>query len=246
MLGWRRAAARQAHAYRLAHAYRHATRRAHIQPAGPPQIHLGMTTVGSDRVGSALKHLLKGGAPVLGLASVFTAVVANESALASAAQKGHAHVCIEATSLADAVAAVTAAKRAELVPRVLLPPMLCMDPRGTMRELNRAGAEVIMMSVDATASAAEVSEMVETACGDDDEAVALRARLGLCVGAKPAPDALQLVEHAYTTLGLLHFYACLGGVHAPQPTALLKACGVRPADFASGPLMLAEFVPDAA
>ena len=217
-------------------------------PTGP-QIHLGMTTVPSDRVSSALAHLLKDGKPVRGLASVFTAVATDERSV-EAVQNGQAHVCIEATSgLADAVAAVKAAIRVELEPRVLLPSSACVDPHDvqlSVAELGDAGAAVILLSVDAKTDADDLREMAEMACEIDLVDVPMRARLGLCVSAKPAADALKLVKHAHAELGMIHFYACLAGVHAPKPTELLKACGVRPVDMASGPLMLAEFVPDAA
>ena len=220
-------------------------------PTGP-QIHVGMTTVPSDRINSALAHLLKDGKPVRGIATVFTAVASDEGgvgALASS-QLRHKDVCIEATgSLADAVEAVKAASRLGLAPRVLLPPSACADPHDVQlsaAECGDAGATAILLSVDARADTDTLREMAEMAGEIDLLDVPMRARLGLCVGAKPAPDALKLIKYAHAELDMQHFYACLAGVRAPKPTEVLRACGVKPADMASGPLMLAEFVPDAA
>ena len=214
------------------------------------QCHVGLKTVPSDRVSSALAHLLKDGKPVKGISSVLTGLAADEAAIEAHAAGGRANVCIELSSgLADGVAAVKAARRLSLAAIVLLPSHMCADPHEvqlTAAELGDAGANAIMLSVAASMEHDVLRDMAELACEIDLENVPMKNRLGLCVAATPAPDALKLVKYAHEILEMQHFYSCLAGVNAPKPTEILKACSLRPADMASGPLMLAEFVPDAA
>ena len=213
------------------------------------QCHVGLKTVPTDRISSALAHLLKDGTPVRGLASVCTTVVVDEPGFVSAAKDGHTGVLIEVSSLEDSVSAVEAAVRLDLRPLVLLPRQACLDPHEVQLSaatLGDAGAAAILLSVDASADWEDVRTLAEMAWEIDLLDAPMRARLGLCVAPQPPADALRLIRHAHEELEMQHFYSCLAGVHAPKPTDVLKACGIKPADMATSALMLAEFVPDAA
>ena len=217
-------------------------------PTGP-QCHLGLKNVPTDRISSALAHLLQDGQPVKGLASVSTAVASDEQSVEAAASKGHSEICIEMRGRADAVAAVQAALRQNLVARVVLPKSACTDAHEvqlTAAELGDAGASAILLSLGASADADDLRSLCEMACEIDLLDVPMIHRLGLCVEPKPAPSAAKLVRYAHEELGMLHFYSCLAGVSAPRPTDVLKACGLKAPDMAMTKLMLAEHVPDAA
>ena len=100
----------------------------HVTLPTGPQISVGLTTVPSDRVSSALAHLKKDGKPCKGLASVLTAVVQDEAGVFAAAESGHTDVCIEvSSSVADGVAAVKAAIQRDMRPLALLSPEWCAD-----------------------------------------------------------------------------------------------------------------------
>lgn len=210
-------------------------------PTGP-QCHVGLKTVPTDRISSALAHLMKDGAPVKGLASVCTNSVASVS-------KDPGVLIEVSSSLEDSVSAVEAAVRLDQRPLVLLPRQACLDPHEVQLNaatLGDAGAAAILLSVDASTDLEDLRNIAEMAWEIDLVDAPMRARLGLCVAPQPPAAALKLIKHAYEELEMQHFYSCLAGVHAPKPTDVLKACGVKPANMAMGPLMLAEFVPDAA
>ena len=211
------------------------------------QCHVDLSAVAADRVPSALRHLVKEGQPVSGLSSVMRAVANDEHAVAEAAQGQHSGVCVMVTSREQGVAAVAAARSLEMRAWAVLHPALCSEPHDVQlnaAEIGDAGAEAILLSVDAGLDAEKLREMVEMACEIDLLGVPMRSRLGLRVA--PAASALTLVQFAYDELGLLHHMACLAGKHSPRPSEILKAAGRGPLDANFGPIFLAEFVPEAA
>jgi len=212
------------------------------------QCHVGMHAVATDRMSAALAHLLKNGNPVKGIASVLHPVVDTVeavSAMGSAANGGG--VCISVTSDAS-VAALKAAHGLGLRARALMSNELCMDPYAVQliaANLGDAGAEAILLSIDAATDVHKLREMVDMACEVDLLGVPMRSRLGLRIGG-PTAQALKLASYAHDELKLLHFYACLAGTGAPRPSDLLPALGLKKPDYNFGSLVLAEHVPHAA
>ena len=202
------------------------------------QLHVGLSTVPSDRVSSALQHLLQPDrkTPVKGIASVLHDDAVSDSDF------------ITISDPSVGVEQVKAASESERRPRVLLPPSLCTDLYDLqlhVANLGDAGADAILLSVDGAAlDNEELRELVDMACEVDLLGVPVRSRLGLAI--KPSPNALDLASFAYKELGLLHHVGCLAGKAAPKPSDLLTALGVKRPDAAFGKLFLAEHVPDAA
>ena len=234
------------------------------------QCHVDLSAVAVDRHSSALRHLVKDGQPVPGLSSIMRAVADDEHAVAKAAQNQHSGVCVMVTSRKQGVAAVAAARSLDMRAWAVLKPALCSEPHDVQlnaAEIGDAGAEAILLSVDAGLDPEKLREMVrlnpspspntmpdpnpnsnpnqvDMACEIDLLGVPMRSRLGLRVA--PAAGALKLVQFAYEELGLLHHVACLAGKHSPRPSEILKAAGLGPLDANFGPIFLAEFVPEAA
>jgi len=212
------------------------------------QIHLGLTAVATDRVSSALRHLLSDGKPVKGLASVLGTVVSDEAGVAAAAATGQSEVLITVADHHAGVAAMKAAGELSLRGRALLRHEICSDPYNvqiTAAELADAGAEALLLTVGDGLDQDDLCEIIDMACEVDVLGAPMRSRLGLCI--RPAgAEAVKLAQFAHKELELLHFYCCLGGKEASRPTELLTALGVKKPDMAYGALMLAEFVPDAA
>jgi hypothetical protein len=208
------------------------------------QCHVDLSAVAANRVPSALKHLLRDGQPVSGLASVMRAVATDEQSV-EAVQGGE--VCVVVSERQQGVAALAAARRLEMRAWAVLQPGLCSDPYDLQlnaAEIGDAGAEAILLSVDSGLEAEDLREMIDMACEIDLLGVPMRSRLGLRVA--PGAGALKLVQFAHDELGLLHHMACLAGMRSPRPSEVLKAAGVGPADANFGPIFLAEHVPDAA
>ena len=234
------------------------------------QCHVDLSAVAVDRHSSALRHLVKDGQPVPGLSSIMRAVADDEHTVAEAAQNQHSGVCVMVTSRKQGVAAVAAARSLDMRAWAVLKPALCSEPHDVQlnaAEIGDAGAEAILLSVDAGLDPEKLREMVrlnpdpspntmpdpnpnsnpnqvDMACEIDLLGVPMRSRLGLRVA--PAAGALKLVQFAYEELGLLHHVACLAGKHSPRPSEILKAAGLGPLDANFGPIFLAEFVPEAA
>ena len=234
------------------------------------QCHVDLSAVAVDRHSSALRHLVKDGQPVPGLSSIMRAVADDEQAVEEAAQNQHSGVCVMVTSRKQGVAAVAAARSLDMRAWAVLKPALCSEPHDVQlnaAEIGDAGAEAILLSVDAGLDPEKLREMVrlnpspspntmpdpnpnsnpnqvDMACEIDLLGVPMRSRLGLRVA--PAAGALKLVQFAYEELGLLHHVACLAGKHSPRPSEILKAAGLGPLDANFGPIFLAEFVPEAA
>lgn len=211
------------------------------------QCHVDLSAVAIERVPSALRHLVKDGQPVSGLSSVMRAVADDEHAVVDVAQSQHSGVCIMVSSREQGVAAVAAARSLDMRAWAVLQPTLCLEPHDVQlsaAEIGDAGAEAILLSVDAGLDAEKLRDMVDMACEIDLLGVPMRSRLGLRVA--PATGALTLVKFAYEELGLLHHMACLAGKHSPRPSEILKAAGLGPLDANFGPIFLAEFVPEAA
>jgi hypothetical protein len=224
----------------------------HVTVPTQVQCHVAVRTLPDDRVSSALAHLLKGGRPVLGIATVTqpSQVANDEAAVRAVAAAGHPSVCVDIESVPDGVAAIRAARDAGLYATAQLHPSLCGDPHDlqlSSAEVGDAGADAILLSVAATLDHDELREAADMACEIDLVGAPMRSRLGLCIApGRSDAEALKLVRYAHAELGLLHFAACLAGKQAPRPTELLKATGVKPADMNMSALMLAEHVPDAA
>jgi len=241
------------------------------------QCHVDLSAVAVDRHSSALRHLVKDGQPVSGLSSIMRAVADDEHAVAEAAQNQHSGVCVMVASRKQGVAAVAAARSLDMRAWAVLQPTLCSEPHDVQlnaAEIGDAGAEAILLSVDAGLDPEKLREMVspspspspspnpspnpypnsnpnqvDMACEIDLLGVPMRSRLGLRVApaaGAPAAGALKLVQFAYEELGLLHHVACLAGKHSPRPSEILKAAGLGPLDANFGPIFLAEFVPEAA
>ena len=234
------------------------------------QCHVDLSAVAVDRHSSALRHLVKDGQPVPGLSSIMRAVADDEHTVAEHAQNQHTGVCVMVTSRKQGVAAVAAARSLDMRAWAVLTPALCSEPHDVQlnaAEIGDAGAEAILLSVDAGIDPEKLREMVrpnpgpspntlpdpnpysspnqvDMACEIDLLGVPMRSRLGLRVA--PAAGALKLVQFAYEELGLLHHVACLAGKHSPRPSEILKAAGLGPLDANFGPIFLAEFVPEAA
>ena len=223
----------------------------HVDLPSGPQVHVGLEAVPTDRVSSALAHLLLkdgSGSPIKGLASISQrqlVATASDVETVDAKQTG---IAITISDLAAGVAAVVAARERQLRPRAILDPALCGDAYAVQlnaAELGDAGAEAILLSPSADASEDDLREMAEMACEIDLEGIPMRSRLGLCF-TKLGAGQLPLAKFAYEELELLHFYTCLAGNRGPRPSELLQALGVRPVDARYGPMYLAEHVPDAA
>jgi hypothetical protein len=223
----------------------------HVDLPSGPQVHVGLEAVPTDRVSSALAHLLLkdgSGSPIKGLASISQrqlVATASDVETVDAKQTG---IAITISDLAAGVAAVVAARERQLRPRAILDPALCGDAYAVQlnaAELGDAGAEAILLSPSADASEDNLREMAEMACEIDLEGIPMRSRLGLCF-TKLGAGQLPLAKFAYEELELLHFYTCLAGKRGPRPSELLQALGVRPVDARYGPMYLAEHVPDAA
>ena len=210
------------------------------------QCHVGMHAVATDRMSAALAHLFKNGKPVKGIASVLHPVVDTVEAMCALGSAANG-VCITVTSDAS-VAALKAAQGLGLRARALMSKELCMDPYAVQliaANLGDAGAEAILLSIDATDDVHKLREMVDLACEVDLVGVPMRSRLGLRIGG-PTAQALKLASYAHDELKLLHFYACLAGTGAPRPSDLLPALGLKKPDYNFGSLVLAEHVPHAA
>ena len=221
----------------------------HVDLPSGPQVHVGLEAVPTDRVSSALAHLLLKdgtGSPIKGLASISQrqlVATASDVETVDAKQTG---IAITISDLAAGVAAVVAARERQLRPRAILDPALCGDAYAVQlnaAELGDAGAEAILLSPSADASEDDLREMAEMACEIDLEGIPMRSRLGLCF-TKPGAGQLPLAKFAYEELELLHFYTCLAGKRGPRPSELLQALGVRPVDARYGPMYLAEHVPE--
>ena len=236
------------------------------------QCHVDLSAVAVNRQSSALRHLVKDGQPVKGISSIMRAIAEDEHGVAEAAQNQHDGVCVTVSSRPQGVAAVEAARNLDMRAWAVLQPALCLEPHDVQlnaAEIGDAGAEAILLSVDAGLDPEKLREMVsvspnlsrsrsrsrsrsldsnpkqvDMACEIDLLGVPMRARLGLRVA--PAAGALKLVQFAYEELGLLHHVACLAGKHSPRPSEVLKAAGLGPLDANFGPIFLAEHVPEAA
>jgi len=212
------------------------------------QCHVSLAAVAVDRAPSALKHLKKDGKRIRGLASVLRATVHDEEGATQAALAGQ-DVWVAVSSLPDGIAAVRAAQEAGAIPRALLDPALCVDAHDvelSAAELSDAGAEAILLTVDAAMDEDDLRDVAEAAFNMDVLGLPVQSRLGLSVAPQSGVDAYRLMKFAHKDLGMLHFMSCLAGKQAPKPSELLKALGVRPADAAFGNMYLAEHVPDAA
>ena len=211
-----------------------------------------MSSVATERHPAALKHLIKSGKAVRGVASVMRALDGDVAAVTDATSGASTTLCIAVSDLADGVAAVKAASERGMRSLALLSSELCADDPYAVQlaaaELGDAGADAIVLSVSAGGcDEDELRELVDLLGEIDLLGVPMRQRLGLRVAPKPtAQRALDLVRHAHHELELLHFVACLAGKDAPHPSELLKAIGVKAADADMGALFLAEHVPDAA
>jgi hypothetical protein len=220
----------------------------HVDVPTGVQCHVGFGRVAIDRTGAALKHLIRDGRPIKGIASVLHPVatqVDEVGALVRAAESSG--VCVHVSDVADGVAAVRAAHEQGLSARALLSPELCVDADDVAlhaAHLGDAGAEVVFLSVRPDLDSDDLREMADRACEVDLVGVPMRARLGLRI--EPGPEALKLAKVAHEEFGLLHFHACLGGKESSRPSDLLPALGFRKPDFNFGSLVLAEHVPDAA
>lgn len=221
----------------------------HVELPSGPQVHVGLEGVATDRVSSALRHLLKpNGQPARGIASISQRTLVTDEASVKAVvaeSGGRSDLTITVSKPEIGIAAVKAATALALKSRAVLLPALCEDPYAVQvaaAELGDAGAESILLST--RCSGDELREMVELACEVDLVGVPMRSRLGLCT--RPGAESLEQIAFAHEELELLHFYSCLAGKHAPRPSEVLQSLGAKPVDVNFGSLYLAEHVPDAA
>lgn len=226
----------------------------HVTLPTSVQCHVSLAEVAPARRPSCLRHLVKGERLTRGVASVLDTVADDAAAVADAARAGHSSVWIQCATVAQGVEAVRAAHKHQLLPRALLSAELAggdaYDLQVCSAELADAGAQAIILPVDATVDPEELRERAELACEVDLEGVPMRLRLGLLVGGAASAVSLaqgaELLKFAHGELGLLHHVACLAGRSAARPSELLQALGVPKADVDLGKLFLAEHVPDAA
>ena len=242
------------------------------------QCHVDLSAVAVNRQSSALRHLVKDGQPVKGISSIMRAIAEDERAVTEAAQNQHSGVCVMVSSRPQGVAAVEAARHLDMRAWAVLQPALCLEPHDVQlnaAEIGDAGAEAILLSVDAGLDPEKLREMVSVSPNLSRSRSMSRSRsrsrsrsldsnpkqvdmaceidlLGVPMRARlglrvaPAAGALKLVQFAYEELGLLHHVACLAGKHSPRPSEVLKAAGLGPLDANFGPIFLAEHVPEAA
>ena len=127
------------------------------------QCHVDLSAVAVNRQSSALRHLVKDGQPVKGISSIMRAIAEDEHGVAEAAQNQHDGVCVTVSSLPQGVAAVEAARNLDMRAWAVLQPALCLEPHDVQlnaAEIGDAGAEAILLSVDAGLDPEKLREMV--------------------------------------------------------------------------------------
>ena len=91
------------------------------------QCHVSLSSVATERHPAALKHLIKSGKAVRGVASVMRALDGDVAAVTDATSGASTTLCIAVSDLADGVAAVKAASEREMRSLALLSSELCAD-----------------------------------------------------------------------------------------------------------------------
>ena len=127
------------------------------------QCHIDLSAVAVNRQSSALRHLVKDGQPVKGISSIMRAIAEDEHGVAEAAQNQHSGVCVTVSSRPQGVAAVEAARNLDMRAWAVLQPALCSEPHDVQlnaAEIGDAGAEAILLSVDAGLDPEKLREMV--------------------------------------------------------------------------------------
>lgn len=202
--------------------------------------HIDLSVVAHERMSSCLRHLVKGGKPVAGVASVFWLVAADEPGVRDAAQAGVSTVCVAVEEAGAGAAAVAAARQLSLRPIAMLSPDLGAEPgrcADVAAVIGRAGAEAVILPVGTGAGDFQVRALLAPA--------SRYAELHPLLGVRLPPGGARLAPLARDEFGVRHFWTCVGGRSAPRPSELLKALGVGPPDVNLGALFLAEHVPDA-
>jgi hypothetical protein len=202
--------------------------------------HVDLSAVAQERVSSCLRHLVKGGKPVMGVASVAWLVAADERGVRDAAQAGVSTVCVAVAEAGAGAAAVVIARQLSLRPIAMLSPELGAEP-GRCAEvaalIGRVGAEAVMLSMGTRAGEPELRALLAPA--------SKHVELQRLLGVRLPPGGARLAPLARDEFGVRHFWTCIAGRSAPRPSDLLKALGVGPPDVNLGALFLAEHVPDA-
>ena len=127
------------------------------------QCHVDLSAVAVNRQSSALRHLVKDGQPVKGISSIMRAIAEDEHGVAEAAQNQHDGVCVTVSSRPQGVAAVEAARHLDMRAWAVLQPALCLEPHDVQlnaAEIGDAGADAILLSVDAGLDPEKLREMV--------------------------------------------------------------------------------------
>lgn len=153
-------------------------------------------------------------------------------------------MCVTVASAVGGAAAVAAARRLNLRTIALLSAELDaspMDLASVAAQLSGAGAETVVLTVPAGTDEARLREYIIGAVQGRED---VQGVLGLQF--EPGLASLALARTARDDLGVRHFVACVAGKHAPRPSDLLKALGLKPPDVNISALYLAEHVPDAA
>mmetsp|Transcript_22398 Transcript_22398/g.73097 ORF Transcript_22398/g.73097 Transcript_22398/m.73097 type:complete len:211 (+) Transcript_22398:185-817(+) len=206
--------------------------------------HIDLRSVAAARRSSCLRHLVKRGKPIAGVASILQHTVTDEASAACAAEavgEPGLGVCVpvEVDAWTHGEAAITAAMRHAL------PPPLAELPLAVESSAAVEAAAAAADHLSSTGAAAVVFTVQE---GTEPSLLRsclqqVRARpFGVRIAAGADPALLVAARDE----GATDFVSCLAGKAAPRPSAVLQALGVRPPDANFGTLFLAEHVPDAA
>ena len=210
--------------------------------------HIDLRSVAAARRSSCLRHLVKRGKPIAGVASILQLTVTDEASAAFAAEavgEPGLGVCVpvEVDAWTHGEAAVTAAVRRH---------MHCHLKRSKRKKKktkdSSAAVEAAAAAADHLSSAGAAAVVFTVQEGTEPSLLRsclqqVRARpFGVRVAAGADPALLVAARDE----GATDFVSCLAGKAAPRPSAVLQALGVRPPDANFGTLFLAEHVPDAA
>eukprot|EP00967_Tisochrysis_lutea_P132168 scaffold230487_cov31-Tisochrysis_lutea.AAC.1 len=208
----------------------------------PVHCHVDVSVVAKERLSSCLRHLIKRGAPIPGLTTIFAKVIRDEAGLRQANEPGTGAVCVSVESIESGVAVVKAAHDLSLRPVALLGGPLSGDGDAiaeAVRMLQQAGAESVIVPLEMDADAAHMRDILSAVCDREEHKSALGLRLA------SSPGGLALARMAREELGVRHFLSCIAGKSAPRPSDLFKSLGMGPPSVNTGALFLAEHVPDA-
>ena len=166
------------------------------------QCHVDLSAVAVNRQSSALRHLVKDGQPVKGISSIMRAIAEDERAVAEAAQNQHSGVCVMVSSRPQGVAAVEAARNLDMRAWAVLQPALCLEPHDVQlnaAEIGDAGAEAILLSVDAGLDPEKLREMVSVSPNLSRSRSRSPSRIALALALASTPTLTRWTWHVRST-----------------------------------------------